>query len=248
VLADEVPGSSAAGEQPKFAVYHREAGHVVVKFSPATESADAQRWRDLLRAEHRALTLLRSLGVPAVESALYAIEGRVYLESRRFDRVGERGRLASISMTMVDAEFTGQGADWRRVSGALRGAGLLDPGSHHHASWLRAFGDWIGNSDMHLGNLSLRPSAAGFSLLPAYDMLPMSLAPGRGELPEVHLRPPVRAGESDEVWALAGEAAATYWLALADDAELSEGFRRIAGEVGRRWGRLLGRRRRDTLD
>ena len=46
---------------------------------------------------------------------------------------------------------------------------------------LEAFGHRIGNTDMHLGNVSLSAGAGAFRLLPAYDMCSMVLAPVRGE-------------------------------------------------------------------
>jgi len=239
-LEDDPPGSSAAGEQPKFAVSEREAGPVIVKFSPGARTREAERWRDLLRAEHHALTLLRERGQPAAESAVHVLEGRVFLECRRFDRRGASGRVPAISLTMIDAEFVGAAHGWSRVGRGLHERGLLDTRSLARLRWLEMFGEWIGNSDMHLGNISLTPGETAFELLPVYDMLPMALAPVRGELPAATLRPPIRAAGQGAVWAEAGEAAAVYWQRLSDDKALSRELRRLAREQQRSVRRALG--------
>ena len=75
-MRGELPGSSAGGEQPKFTacVQSREGPrHVLVKFSVPAQHAVAERWRDLLLAEHLALTLLREAGVAAAR--VDAVEG-----------------------------------------------------------------------------------------------------------------------------------------------------------------------------
>jgi hypothetical protein len=239
-LGDDAPGSSAAGEQPKFAVRRHRAGHVIVKFSPATASEEGERWRDLLRSEHRALELLRERGHPAAETSIHLLEGRVFLESRRFDRRGVDGRVGAISLAMVDAELVGAGHGWTRVARGLRERGLLDSRSCEQLEWLESFGEWIGNSDMHLGNVSLSPGPRGFGLLPIYDMLPMALAPIRGELPNASPRPPLRGVGAAAVWSSAGEAALDYWQRLTEDEQLSTGFRALARDRRLAIARALG--------
>lgn len=238
-LRDEAPGSSAAGEQPKFAVFHREAGHVIVKFSPAGTSPEAARWRDLLRAESHALELVRRQGIDAANATVHDIGGRLFLESRRFDRVGPEGRTAAISLGMVDAELAGEGHGWARTARSLLEQGLLQHDDLRRLVWLEAFGGWIGNTDMHLGNVSLCPLEEGFRLLPAYDMLPMALAPVRGEIPARPLRPPMRSAGQAELWLSAGLAAVEYWRELAGDARLSDPFRTISEQQAARWETLL---------
>ncbi len=236
-LGDEQVGSSAAGEQPKFVVRRR--WPVVVKFSPAGSSAEARRWQDLLCAEHHALKVMSEHAIPAVDTTLHRIEGRVFLQSRRFDRPGP-GRSPCISITMVDAEFGGQGHGWARVAHAVHATGLLDRGGLEQLAWAETFGAWIGNTDMHLGNVSLAPGQHTFELCPLYDMLPMALAPVRGELPEVELRPPIRDGLNRLAWEPAGRAAVAYWRMLAEDAGLTHSFRSLARRYARRHETVLG--------
>jgi hypothetical protein len=61
-LLEGVPGSSAGGEQQKFTCYTSDIGHVIVKFSPAGDTVEALRWRDLLICEHHALCCLLEAG------------------------------------------------------------------------------------------------------------------------------------------------------------------------------------------
>jgi len=226
--AGNPPGSSAAGEQPKFTAYHAESGAVLVKFSPADDNAVARRWRDLLIAEHHALETLRDAGLPAARTRLLFSAGRVFLESLRFDRAGRSGRLPAFSLDVVDAEFTGAGGSWYRASRALCDAGLLPPGDVDTVALLQSFGDLIGNTDMHFGNLSLAPAARGFRLLPVYDMLPMALAPRQGELPSLDaFHPQLRENlPVDELHVR--QLAARFWQAVAADTRCSDDFRELA--------------------
>ena len=107
----ESPGSSAGGEQPKFTAYadtNDGPRHVMVKFSEKRDSPVSQRWRDVLLAEHLALTTLRQAGVSAAISTVIDHEGQRFLEVQRFDRVGTLGRMAVMSLSALDAEFVGE--------------------------------------------------------------------------------------------------------------------------------------------
>lgn len=233
-LADEVlrdatrPGSSVAGEQPKFLIRAQDAGEAIVKFSPRGDSAEAGRWRDLLRAEWHAAENLRGHGFGAATCSVFELEGRVFLQSERFDRVGSRGRIGAISLAMIDAEFCGVGQGWSDVGMQLHRLGLLPRDQLEQLLWLETFGRWIGNTDMHLWNVSLRPTDTGFALLPVYDMLPMAFAPARGELRETNLTAPVRTPANEAIWMAAGVAAMRYFAALADDDSLTADFRAVA--------------------
>lgn len=182
-LAGDVPGSSAGGEQPKFAVYSAErSAHVLVKFSPAGDDGPARRWQDVLLTEHLAAVTLREAGIPAAETRLLDLAGRRFLESARFDRVGERGRASMFSLSSVDAAFTGEGEGWARAMAALRDRSLVRDGDVEAVALLERFGRRIGNTDMHLGNVSLAVDEDAFRPVPVYDMCTMALAPMRGEV------------------------------------------------------------------
>lgn len=227
VLAGEIPGSSAGGEQAKFTAYRADRGHVIVKFSPPGDEPVARRWRDVLVTEHHAAETLDSFGLPAAQTRLYADHGRVFLESARFDRHGAQGRLPMISLRAVDAEFTGLGSDWPRVMAALAARNLA---SHEHASDARAmwaFGRLINNTDMHLGNLSLAMDGPVFRLLPAYDMCSMGFAPRANEVrPLVFARPDfaeLRLPEAVRAWPQ--QLAGRFWRSVGDDPLTSTEFR-----------------------
>ena len=172
----------------------------------------------------------RGVCVGPGDPQLYDIDGRIYLEVERFDRVGSRGRRPNLSLEAVDAEFVGSLRSWTESAQQLHEAERLDSDSLERIRWLDLFGAWIENSDRHPGNLSLMPADDGFVLHPVYDMLPMAHAPVRGEIRETVFRPPVasRLGDGMALWQSTGEAAVTYWQRLADDRRLSDGFRALA--------------------
>lgn len=192
-VAGEAPASSAGGEQPKFGTYAETVHgprHVLVKFSLApagsADNALAQRWRDLLLAEHYALTLLREHGIAAVATRILDHGPQRFLEVERFDRRGPRGRRGLISLAAMDAEFVGLGrGGWPAMTARLATDGHITGAAHQAAGLLHAFGTLIGNTDMHPGNLSfVTDSGRPYTLAPAYDMLPMAFAPrSSGELP-----------------------------------------------------------------
>ena len=230
ILIGPMYGSSAGGEQPKFTAF-RHSHHVLVKFSPAGDSPVARRWQDLLVAEHLALRLLAQTGIAVAKSSILHSQGRVFLESRRFDRIGLRGRKPALSLRAVDAEFTGMGQDWAKVADALVAEGRLDLANAEQMTFLWLFGQWIGNNDMHLGNLSLAPAdsflSAQFSLCPVYDMLPMLYAPIRDELVKRPWYPPVHE-EHCPTWLQSGQVAVRFWQEVMHDDRISNSFKEIA--------------------
>ena len=231
VLAGKLPGSSAGGEHPKFTAFAAHAGHVIVKFSPREDSHVAARWRDILIAEHLAAETLRTAGLPVTRTVLYEQDGRCLLEMPRFDRAGMHGRLPLLSLTQLDAEFVGYGDDWVKVMETLLRQGLVEQADYELTLCYQWFGQWAGNSDMHLGNLSLAPDAAArrFRLLPAYDMAPMRFAPERGELPTITLpTPPIRLPRYADVWEQMRQLGHKYWSRVSQDDRISADFRGIA--------------------
>ncbi|MDV7401567.1 hypothetical protein RZS08_59665, partial [Arthrospira platensis SPKY1] len=84
-------------------------GHpVLVKFSAADDSAASQRWRDLLVCEALALQTLADAGIPAAITELVEAQGRIFLQSRRFDRTPQ-GRVGMVSLEVYDRQYIGQG-------------------------------------------------------------------------------------------------------------------------------------------
>lgn len=173
--AGELPGSSAGGEQPKFCAYSSR-GHVLVKFSASDDNPVSERWRDLLLAEHLALSLL------GVDTEIFDFAGQRFLEVPRFDRVGPFGRVGVFSLRALDAEFVGKAsAPWPSLVTQLVADGHVHPDALAGAARLWAFGTLIGNTDMHAGNLSfVSEQGRPYQLAPAYDILPMGFAPRTG--------------------------------------------------------------------
>ena len=231
-IAAGVPGSSAAGEFPKFPALRELAGsntpHVLVKFSGADTSPPVQRWADLLVCEHLALQVAGALpGVQAARSRIVPSQGRCFLEVERFDRHGLFGRSPLVSLATLDAALLGEGsADWPRLAARLAAAGWLGADDVLRVQHLWWFGRLIANTDMHTGNLSFRPQGGALVLAPAYDMLPMRYAPlPGGELPGSGFEPALPLPLQLPVWRTACAAAVDFWTAASLDSRISEGFR-----------------------
>ncbi|KAF5054182.1 Toxin YjjJ [anaerobic digester metagenome] len=229
VMAGEVPGSSAGGEQPKFTAFSgKSMSHVIVKFSPSGNSEVSRRWRDVLITEYHAAVILREHGFQVAETRLLETGGRLFLESQRFDRVGEYGRMSMISLAAVDAEFIGSGSNWPRALRALAGRGLVASEHVVDAESLWCFGKLIHNTDMHLGNLSLGMDEDVFRLLPVYDMCSMGFSPrSGGEVRPYAFAPrhPERLVIDDEIYGAVRRMAAGFWESVLRDGRISDEFR-----------------------
>jgi HipA-like C-terminal domain len=246
-IAAGVPGSSAAGEFPKFPAGRELSGsdtpHVLVKFSGADASPAVQRWSDLLVCEHLALECAATLpDVSSARSRIVASDGRTFLEVERFDRHGEHGRSPLISLGTLDAALLGDGSsDWPRLAGRLNRAGLLSTDDVQRIEHLWWFGRLIANTDMHTGNLSFRPQGppAMLALAPAYDMLPMLYAPlAGGEVPARSFEPPLPLPPQRATWTASCAAAIAFWWRAATDTRISEPFRRVCSASGQRLEQL----------
>jgi len=230
-LAGEPPGSSAAGEQPKFTAQirsHADSRHVLVKFSPQRTTAVGQRWADLLLCEHVAHEVVREAGIPTVQSRIIEGPTRRFLEVLRFDRVGRLGRRAALSLFSVDAEFFGALDTWPAAAQRLCERGWLAHEDVERVRLLWLFSGCIGNSDRHFGNVTLLDTGNQLTLAPMYDVLPMLHAPQGNELVprtfSVMVPPP---GEA-MLWQQAARLAQTYWERIIADPRLSDSFRSLA--------------------
>lgn len=234
VLATGAPGSSAAGEQPKFVATLAPSQRVIVKFSPPLgQGRVAQRTADLLVAEHLALASLRDAGEAAAETAIIEAGGRVFLESTRFDRRGLAGRLGQVTLGVLDDEFGGDTRGWGASASALASKGILPGEVVRPVRLLELFGKLIANSDMHRANLSFfRLGLEVVGLSPAYDMTPMAFAARGGEVVdrpvEDLFEPPAPAPADADIWPAAWAAALAFWGALAAETRVSEEMRAIA--------------------
>jgi hypothetical protein len=226
-------GSSAGGERPKFGTLAGDR-HVLVKFAPPGDSPPARRWRDLLWCEHHALRTLAEAGVAASASTCRDVKGWRFLQVERFDRVGARGRRAVLSLEAIDNEYFGLKDSWSAAAGRLRAPPFsLPEGDASSLRWLDAFGQLIGNDDRHFGNVAflVEPSGA-LRLAPAYDMLPMLLAPSADRIVEREYMPRPPGASSLPEWKAAAPVALRYWRELGRERALDDSLRRRARAAG----------------
>ena len=237
-VAQGVPGSSAAGEFPKFAARRSlpdgetsDTPHVLVKFSGAGDSPTVRRWADLLVCEHLALRHAARLpGVQAARTRVLRHAGRTFLESERFDRHGEHGRSPLCSLEVANAALLGEPSrDWALLATRLVRASLLGDEDAAAIARLWWFGRLIANTDMHQGNLAFRPVGGRLALAPTYDMLPMLHAPlPGGEVPPRSVEPPPLPPPAQRAaWHAASDAALPFWHAAAQDERISPEFRTV---------------------
>ena len=234
-IAETLPGSSAGGEQPKFLTTLRDNLNnfrsVLVKFTAPLDQAVAQRWADLLTCEFHAHQVLAEAGLAMPGARLLDAGGRRFLEAPRFDRQGAGGRIGVVSMEALAASLLGtQTRNWSEVGNMLHRDGFIDAATLNTIHVLQNFGELIGNTDMHLGNLAFFLSdTLPFRLTPSYDMLPMLWAPGaQGELIERRFAPQPPIPSMAVAWRTAAELAKNFWQQLAEDPRLSPAFAQIA--------------------
>ena len=243
-LEGEAVGSSAGGEQPKFTAYVDDGADsvraVIVKFSGPIETPAGRRWADLLVAEHLAGEVLRAHGLPASESEVVVAGRRYCLEMTRFDRVGAHGRRGFASLAALGAEYHGHYNDWRDAADLLTRDGWITPEDDARLRLLWWFGEWIANTDRHLGNVGVFVGdARPLALAPAYDTLPMLYRPAStGEVVEREFDPLDAPPNEIAAWTRAAEMALVFWRRVAADARVSPEFRAIAaGNAVRTEGR-----------
>ncbi len=239
VLGFGVPGSSAAGEQPKFLATRRTTDSltpVLVKFSPPGEEAASRRVADLLVAEHLALDTLRAHGVPTAHSVVFTGAGRTFLEVERFDRIGIGHRRGVCSLDALDGAFVGgDRSTWAGCVDALVHQRLMSSDVLPRVRLLELFGWLVGNTDMHFGNLAFHLDGVRITgLAPVYDMLPMYYVPRHGEFTETLHSLPLPSPAWGDAALPAIDAAEDFWTGVARAPDISAEFRRIGEENARR--------------
>ena len=230
-LKGDPAGSSAGGEQQKFTTiiqYGDELKHVLVKFSSPVNTQEGRRWADLLVCEQRALEIIDETEIVASQSRTLEAGNRLFLEVDRFDRIGTHGRSSIFSLSAIDSEYTGIGDDWAKCAIALLNQGVISQDDANKIRWLKAFGSLIGNTDMHLGNLSLiRVDSRFYTLAPVYDMLPMLYRPVSGDTPDREFYPHGPTIETADIWDRALKSAIHFWDTVTGEPGLSGDFRAI---------------------
>jgi serine/threonine protein kinase HipA of HipAB toxin-antitoxin module len=134
----------------------------------------------LLLCEFHAHEVLAENGLATAGAHILDAAGRRFLEVPRFDRVGAGGRRGAVSLESLHAAAVAGVArrDWPTAALELFHEGLVDAEAVSAVRRLHAFGELIGNTDMHFGNLTFwLGDTLPFQVAPAYDMLPMLWAP-----------------------------------------------------------------------
>jgi hypothetical protein len=195
------------------------------------DQTTGQRWADLLLAEWHALRVLAAASAGSLEPQLIDAGGRRFLEVPRFDRTPEGGRRGVVSLGALHPESHGYGRSaWLEAGEVLLKQGLIEPETLQEIRRRHAFGELIGNTDMHAGNLAFwLEDRLPFRLAPVYDTLPMLHAPSpQGEILPRAFQPPVPLPATMAAWQAAAPLASAFWENLANDARLSPDFRRYA--------------------
>ncbi len=239
--------SSAAGDQAKFLVCRRPPPDgsdawqwLIVKFTPPRDTPFGARWHDLLHAEALALRTLGEAGEPVATASVIDGARRSYFEAARFDRPGRFGRRHAVPLWAVhDAFVAGPKQHWVATCEALAAQRRLSAHDVQRVRLWRAFGQLIGNNDMHFGNLSLwadEPATEKFALAPCYDMLPMSYRPepARDDFGLAPLNIARSIGVDSAVWTRAAELAVRLWDRVSNHAACSAGFRAVAAQNAQR--------------
>ena len=243
VAATLPAGSSAGGEQSKFLTGLASGARVLVKFSPPRGTPFGERWRDLLHVEALALQVLGEHGVSVAQTRIVESTQRTYLESTRFDRLGPHGlgRRHVVALDAVHETFVnGSRQNWAASCDALVLQRRLEPVDARAVRALFEFGQLIGNTDMHFGNLGLwadDPAHPHFELAPLYDMLPMRWRTDgfHGLQDYSPFEPPPRPAPTADAAELSPRSVAlVYWRRASAHAALSPALRDVAAEMARR--------------
>ena len=184
--------------------------------------------------------MLAEADLPAARTQVFVQEGRVFLESERFDRYSPwraegaaptapatpPGRLGMVSLLVYDAQYIGEMDNWAATALRMRAhrPPLL---TETDARTLRLL---IGNTDRHYGNISLVLDGDDWRLSPTYDMLPMLYMPIAGEVvaQELGARGMAATEATRDLWDEARGLALRFWRAVEGEGQISEGFREIA--------------------
>ncbi|MEO7067525.1 MAG: HipA domain-containing protein, partial [Rhodanobacter sp.] len=114
----------------------------------------AQRWADLLAAEHVATQVLTAHGHASAYTELIASNERLCLESTRFDRIGHYGRRGTIMLAAWSDAHDGLRDNWAAAAKRMQANQWISADTLQQIRLRWWFGRLIGNTDMHFGNLA----------------------------------------------------------------------------------------------
>ena len=239
------PGSSAAGEQPKFftssliGIDQGKLENFIVKFVHIDpDNAATRRWGNLLLCEEQALHLLDEHNIASARTEILDVDDWRFLQSNRFDRTPQGGRIGIVPLDALDAAYGGGvGKPWLPAVTELHRQGFIHTDDLERIHLLDAFGQLIGNTDMHGGNLSFFTDLDTHvvRLAPIYDMLPMHYRPNEGgSVRDEPFNLPVPDLAAPEIWSRATMMAIEFWRRTGEDIRIDENFRKLCiDNIGR---------------
>ncbi len=234
MLAGKINAVQLSGEQPKFSTCVDDQGtpcHMVIKFSPATDSKEARRYADLLICEHLALEAIRTAGFNSARSRLVISGNQVFLCLKRFDRRGALGRLPAVTLRAVHSRIQAPCDNWINAAIRLENHNLIGAEDARKLRWLSLFSDFIGNTNQHFGNISLIPHQQDFYLVaPIYGIRPTLYEPVSGEVPQRLFTPTTIRNEVASEVPTALQAAIFFWKSAAVDERITPELRQICYE------------------
>lgn len=186
VLGGATVGASADGEQPKFTAVVDEGGArrpVLVKFSPPmTDDPAARRWGDIMLTEAVAQQVMAIHGLDSAATEVWAHDDCIWLETTRFDRDGEHGRLGMVSLRALahSYNYRGPANGWVQAAEHLEKQGAILEEDVATVRHIATIGHLLLNTDMHMGNLSFIVGNGWpypLRVAPVYDMTPMRWVP-----------------------------------------------------------------------
>jgi serine/threonine protein kinase HipA of HipAB toxin-antitoxin module len=152
---------------------------------------------------------LRDAGIDAAESQLLDLNGLRCLIIDRFDRIGEMGRRAVMTLAAASDQLHGT---WTDSAEEMQRQRKLNDEGFHRIALLDAFGSLIANTDRHHYNISLFPTLSGYDVAPAFDQLPMAYAPpASGNLRNSAVEQSYAAANTLAVWDEAHALASEFW-------------------------------------
>ena len=129
----------------------------------------------------------------------------------------------------IGTSILGRIEPWITLGGQLLHEGRIAGETLERIRFASAFGDLIGNTDKHAGNLAFFDDYTGrFTLAPIYDMLPMLHAPDHEEIVTREFDPPPPSTNTINVWARARTLAEGFWRAVAHDERVSGSYQALA--------------------
>ena len=156
------------------------------------------------------------------------LPGNLVIGRESFDRSGEMGRRAVMSLAAASEQVDGT---WTDAAEGMQRRGELSDESLHRIALLDAYGALIANTDRHQYNVSLFPAESGvYTVAPAFDQLPMTYAPpASGNLRNSANNDPRPAVNTLAIWWQAQELAAEFWR-RASEQQLSDSMQAIVKE------------------